>query len=283
MQKKNKWGNHLLSLEKSDENPLIFPIRFSEYALVLIEAGTGEFRIDEVAFKFSGPALLFATPMQTLQLDHQGCLSYSMIKFHSDFYCIETHREEVGCNGLLFNNIYIRPWIALDETTWQLFDQWIQQLQNELGGVYSEMVMRSFLQLILAKSSDIKLQLLELEANVRVKDESMEQFRKLLDQHFLQLHKPMDYAELLHISTNLLSKKSLKYFGKTPSQLIQERLILEAKKKLHLTNYSIKEIAFQMQFSDAYYFSRFFKKHTRVSPQLFRKRGGISEIAYLSK
>ena len=72
----------------------------------------------------------------------------------------------------------------------------------------------------------------------------MEQFRELIDQHYLTLHKPSDYAELLNMSPNNLTKRCTKYFNKTPSQLITERLILQAKKQLHLTNQSIKEIAY---------------------------------------
>jgi AraC family transcriptional activator of pobA len=56
---------------------------------------------------------------------------------------------------------------------------------------------------------------------------------------------------------------------------------LEAKKKLHLTRQNIKEIAYALNFPDEYYFSRFFKKFTKVSPQSFRDQTGISIVADL--
>ncbi len=51
-----------------------------------------------------------------------------------------------------------------------------------------------------------------------------------------------------------------KQFSKSPSQLINERSTLEAKKLLHLTYKSIKEIAQELNFDDEFYFSRYFKK-----------------------
>ena len=115
------------------------------------------------------------------------------------------------------------------------------------------------------------------------KDEQMENFRKLLNEHFLSLHKPSEYAELLAMTPDNLTKRSTRYFKKTPSQLIQERLILEAKKQLHLTRKSIKEIAWALQFEDEFYFSRVFKKFTHLSPQAFRDQTGISIVADRAK
>lgn len=70
-----------------------------------------------------------------------------------------------------------------------------------------------------------------------------------------------------------------KQFSKSPSQLINERVILEAKKLLHLTYKSIKEIAQELNFEDEFYFSRYFKKNVGVSPSSYRKNVGISIVA----
>jgi len=117
------------------------------------------------------------------------------------------------------------------------------------------------------------------EEVVQPKDEKMEQFIYLVEKNYLTLHKPADYADLLSMSVNNLSKKCQRYFGKSTSLMIQERLVLEAKKKLHLTRQSVKEIAFALNFSDEFYFSRFFKKFTGVSPHSFREQAGISVMA----
>ncbi|MBJ5570629.1 AraC family transcriptional regulator, partial [Salmonella enterica subsp. enterica serovar Typhimurium] len=82
---------------------------------------------------------------------------------------------------------------------------------------------------------------------------------------------------------NTLSKKIKSLFNKTPSQIIQERVILEAKKQIHLTRKSFKEIALELNFNDEFYFSKYFKKYTGVSPTQFRKEVGISIVADLDK
>lgn len=138
------------------------------------------------------------------------------------------------------------------------------------------------MQLFLAKASRLKINSLSKTALTGGKDATMEKFKDLVDQNFLTLHKPSDYAKILNITPGTLAKKSKKYFKKSPSELIQERLVLESKKRLHLTRLSIKEIAYSLNFKDEYYFSRFFKKISKVSPQSFRNATGISIVADLS-
>jgi AraC-like DNA-binding protein len=147
--------------------------------------------------------------------------------------------------------------------------------------VPSEAVSQAYLQLFLAKSSATKIASLEQPAEQSTKDEMMEKFRVLLDKNYLTLHKPSDYASLLAMTPDNFTKRCTRYFKKTPSRLIQERLILEAKKQLHLTRQSIKEIAYNLKFQDEFYFSRFFKKFTKISPNAFREQTGISIVADL--
>ncbi|MCP2025279.1 AraC-like DNA-binding protein [Flavobacterium sp. HSC-32F16] len=277
-------GEALISIEKSENYSLGTPIQLSQYSIILVHKGEGIYHADFASFNFSGPTLLFSTPLQTIFIDPSKNIDYTVILFHGDFYCIEAHREEVACNGLLFNNIYLQPSVIISQQQHNVFCKLLQHLEEELSDPdSSEMILKSYLQVILAKCSTAKIRTMDKDAVVLAKDEKMEQFRILLDEKYLVLHKPNDYAAILSISPNTLTKKSIKYFGKTPSQLIQDRLILEAKKMLHLTTLSIKEIAYQLQFNDEYYFSRFFKKCTQISPQAFRNKGGISQVAYLSK
>jgi AraC family transcriptional regulator, transcriptional activator of pobA len=210
-------------------------------------------------------------------------LKGTMLQFHGDFYCIEYHKAQVGCNGLLFNNIYIEPTLALTTSEVNAFKKILTDMEEEFAAqAPDEMVLQSYLQLFLAKSSNVKLHTMSL-GNPTERDEQMEQFMQLLEKNFLTLHKPNDYAHLLAMSPNTFSKRCVRYFKKTPSTLIQERLILEAKKKLHLTRQSIKEIAHALNFEDESYFSRFFKKFTNVSPQTFRDKTGISMMADLAQ
>lgn len=280
----SKSGEYLFGLKKDEEGCLSTPTRFSQYSVLFIPEGEGVFHADFGAFPFAGPVLLFSTPLQAIYTAQHKPMTCTMLQFHGDFYCIEYHRAEVSCNGLLFNNIYIKPSVSLSPADSKVFEQIIALLEEEINQeLPSEIVLRSYLQLFLAKSSSIKLTSLAEQEREPGKDEQMEEFKRLLDEHFLTLHKPGDYAELLAMSPNNFTKHCTRYFKKTPSRLIQERLILEAKKQLHLTRKSIKEIAHALKFEDEFYFSRVFKKFTKVSPQTFRDKTGISVVADLSK
>ena len=75
--------------------------------------------------------------------------------------------------------------------------------------------------------------------------------------------------------TKLLAKITKTHFNKTLTDLIAERIIIEAKRELYLTNKSVKEIAYSLGYHDEHYFSRFFKKNADVSPQLYRETVGF--------
>lgn len=275
-------GDSLIGLQHNGNMLLEHPSQFSNYSVVFVPEGQGVFYADFGAFSFEGPALLFSTPLQTIHMAQKGQGECSLLQFHGDFYCIEYHRLEVACNGLLFNNIYVQPVVGLSQNDVALINRLLDLIEDELSQFApSEIVLRATIQLFLAKASSIKMR--EEGEIIFKKDEDMEHFRSLLDENYLTLRKPVDYAQLLAMSPSNLTKRCTRYFQKSPSQLIQERLLLEAKKQLHLTRKSIKEIAYSLAFKDEFYFSRMFKKLAKVSPQAFRDKTGISVVADMSK
>lgn len=275
-------GAPLLSLTQLAAKALAEPVSYPLYTILLIPNHKGSFQADFGNFPFEGPVIFFATPFQTIHFKEVPKGKITMLQFHGDFYCIAYHKAEVACNGLLFNNIFLEPSISLQPEELQSFDSLLEQLKAELHQEQpNEAVLTAYLQLFLAQSSRIKLK----TCNTKIqpaREELMESFQSALEENFLNLRKPADYANLLHLNPNTFTKRCKKHFGKTPTTLIQERLVLEAKKQLHLTRKSIKEVAYALNFEDEYYFSRFFKKMTGVSPQIFREQTGISIVADLS-
>ena len=276
-------GQFWFGLKKTDTDKLRRPAQFSEYTIFFIPEGKGVYHADFGTFHYSGPVILFSTPLQVIYIEQNKTAPVTMLQFHGDYYCIEYHRSEVACNGLLFNNVYIKPCVVLGDDSTRAFAALLEDIGEEFRqDPPSDIVLKAYLQLFLAKASSIKIKVLDSGNEPAEKDEMMERFRQLLDQHWLTLRKPNDYARLLAISPDSFSRRCKRYFRKTPSQLIQERIVLEAKKRLHLTRQSIKEIAFALNFEDEFYFSRSFKRVTKVSPQTFRNKAGISIVADLS-
>lgn len=96
------------------------------------------------------------------------------------------------------------------------------------------------------------------------------QFKTLAEKNFLTKRKVEEYVHMLHISSKHLEKTVKEILGITPKQLIHDILLREAKVLLKETEKTISEIAHQLQFEDQSYFSRFFKRHTSITPQQYR-------------
>lgn len=252
------------------------------YGIFLFQA-TGTITVDLTSYAVSGYTVVFCTPFQMLHFD----ISTGDIRalwFHGDYYCIEYHKKEVACNGFLFNNIYSPPLVSLDRSGFEGMLQILDKLGMELENTdpYSIAVARSYLQLLLALGSKAKASDLTA-AEEHKKRHPVLLFQSMLEQHYIRERTPAFYAAQLGMTPNTFSKQCKTYFLKSPSALIQERVVLEAKKLIHLTLKSMKEIAAALHFEDEHYFSRYFKKHTGLSPTAFRESVGISIVAHSSR
>ena len=98
----------------------------------------------------------------------------------------------------------------------------------------------------------------------------LRRFRRLVEQHFQHHLRVADFASQLGISTDRLHAICTRTLGRTPSELIQQRLVQEAVLRLETSSAPVKQIAFALGFKDTAYFSRFFVKHTGVSPRSWR-------------
>ena len=101
-------------------------------------------------------------------------------------------------------------------------------------------------------------------------------FRELANQHFREHLSLNDYASRLGITVVTLGRLCHEQLGMTPMTLLNARLILEAKRELAHSSQSVKQIAHGMGYLDVGYFSRFFRKHTQLSPSEFRQQAHAS-------
>ncbi|OXB00453.1 hypothetical protein B0A75_09080 [Flavobacterium oncorhynchi] len=253
------------------------------YTIFLFE-GNGKVSVDLVKYSFNGKIVLFSTPYQMVYFESESPIKVKKLQFHGDFYCIEYHKKEVACNGLLFNNIYQQTFINLEQEDYTEIDNILRKMIIELqeSNTYAAAVVKAYLQLILALCSKIKSKDNSIEAEKNAHHPLMN-FKELLENNFHKERQPSFYAAKMGISPNNFSKICKQYFLKTPSTLIHERVILESKKLIHLTYKSMKEIAAELNFDDENYFSRYFKKHTGITPTAFRENVGISIVADLSR
>ena len=92
---------------------------------------------------------------------------------------------------------------------------------------------------------------------------------QLIDQHFKSKKYPHEYAAQMYLSEKHLNRMSKHCLNKTTTELIAERIILEAKRLLIYSKKNVSEIAAELGYENNSYFSRFFKKHSNQTPIQF--------------
>jgi AraC family transcriptional regulator, transcriptional activator of pobA len=253
--------------------------RNDHYSLIWVTRGTGSVKAYFTEYKLEDNMLFAFAPYQPWLFSVTGPMEGVAIYFNPDFFCIHRHNEAVACNGIVFNNVYESPSVKIDADSVAVFRTLCEQIGAELQrpGLAQYDLLVAYLKIFLIAASRLKTQQQEQD-NTRIKGDQtpfiLLQLKDAIEKHHRMKHLPSDYAALLHLSPKTLAKITRSHFNKTLSDLINERIIIEAKRELYLTNKPVKEIAHELGYEDAHYFSRFFKVNAGISPQKYRDRVG---------
>ena len=260
--------------------------RLNHYSIIWIQSGNGIAMIDTEKYAYSADQIFTCAPYQPFMFQADIRTQGVVISFHPNFFCIHKHHTEIACDGVLFNNIYQSPYLVINKSENEKLGWIVSEIEKDIQQNHlaiSESVL-SYLKLILINCSRIKknnypeIQLDETQDQEKF---IVQRLKEFIETKFKALHSPKEYADLLNISPNALSKVVKTACNKTPSALIAERIIIEAKRELYLTDKSVEEIASELGYEDTFYFSRFFKKHTNISPSIYRKTVGYNRAASL--
>lgn len=253
--------------------------RNNYYSLVWVKEGSGTLKTNFSEYNFDENSLFSFAPYQPFMFS-SFLVKGVAIYFHSDFFCIHKHQTEVTCNGVLFNNIYQKPFFKVNETLSDTLDKVITQIKAEIQkpGLAQYELLISFMKIFLISASREKAQQQPDSIPTPAKEPFiLQSLKDAIERDFRSKHMPQDYAVLLNISSNALAKITKTHFNKTLTNLITERIIIEAKRELYLTNKSVKEVAYELGYHDEYHFSRFFKKNANISPQTYRETVGFGK------
>lgn len=256
--------------------------RLNYYSLIWIKNGKGSVKVDFSEYDFAIDSLFAFAPYQPFMLQTKEKIEGVVLHFHPDFFCIHKHQAEVACNGVLFNNIYEPPFVLIDKAAKDILEMVLEQMKGEMKNpaLAQYELLVSYLKIFLITASRLKGQL-QIQASKTVLDAKepfiLQNLKNYIEMYFKTKHSASDYAELLHLTPKALAKITKTHFDKTLTNLISERIIIEAKRELYLTNKAVKEIAYELGYEDEHYFSRFFKNNADVSPQMYRETVGFAK------
>ncbi|MDN3693584.1 helix-turn-helix domain-containing protein [Chryseobacterium tructae] len=251
------------------------------FSLIFILEGSGEVKADFSKHQFQNGAMFAFSPYQPfLFSSDRDCKGFA-VQFHPDFFCIHKHQNEVACNGVLFNNIYEPPFLTLNTAQQEQINTIVAQLKSEIlnKDLAQYELLIAHLKILLIHLSRIKMEQQPEESKEKITGEKpfvLQHLKDAIEDHFKIKHSASEYAEMLNISSKALAKITKTHFNKTVTELISERIIIEAKRELYLTSKTVKEIANELGYQDEYYFSRFFKINADVSPQIYRDTVGFA-------
>lgn len=228
--------------------------------------------IDEIEYTFPANSIIPLMVNQSFRFENPEYITSWL--FNREFYCIVDHDKEVSCSGFIFYGPTPVMFITLDEREQEKIDLLVRIFKDEFDTsdkVQGAMLRMLLVRLIITITRLAKQQFTDETVDDDTKFSLYRNFNLLVENHYRKEHEVQFYAGKLNKSPKTLANVFALYGQKTPLQIIQERINLEARRLYYYTDKSTKEIASELGFEDASHFSRFFKKHFGVSPTDFKK------------
>lgn len=261
------------------------------YEIVWFREGGGTHRVDFDDYPVAPGTIFFISPGQFHSFDQRHDQSGVVLKICGsllndasdmastcgcgDSSCSSDHSSYLKYN--VFNTFDHKPYKCIAEDDFDKIETIIKAIEDELS-IGDALGHREYLQAL------VKMLIIRAERNsqaegqadvailnpVRTSHKTFLAFRRLLDEHYQELHTVKDYANLLGITTKTLTQYVNECSSYSPLELINNRIALEAKRLLCYSNFMVKEIAYRLGFEDPSYFVKFFKREVHHSPADYR-------------
>lgn len=251
-----------------------YPHRHDFFEILYITHGSGNHIIDNQEYTIVPNSIFFLTPGQVHTIDVSKDIKGYIFLFTSEFYLLNKQNIHKLLEFPFFYHVddYSPP-LVLNQIDTQLLTDLFQKGATETENYRSDTpeVISAILDLILLfcrrfypeESSPFKTN----KGKLLVK-----QFKQLLEGKYSENLSVSEYADLLHVTAGHLTEIVKNITGKSSTELIQEKMMLEIKRLLIYTEKSSTEIAFDLNFKDQSYFTRYFKTREGLTPLEYRKK-----------
>lgn len=251
---------------------LITPYRTGFYHILWFEKGNLTHLVDFNPVDIEPNTILFLNKDTVQRFDSAGNYEGKAILFTEGFFCRSENDAVYLRSSALFNDLFSILQITLTKSDHRFLNL-IQLMENELLAAKDEVqsdILHNLLHLFLlfAEREKRKQQPVDIKRSVDL-DFTM-RFKSQVENNFRSQKQVSVYAGELGLTEKRLNQATTKVLGKTPKQVIDERVILEAMRLLAHTDISVKEIGFSLGFEEPTNFIKYFRRKQETTPLEFR-------------
>jgi AraC family transcriptional regulator, transcriptional activator of pobA len=245
------------------------------YSVVLISKGSNRLKVNNDSYNIEPGSVCLIAPHQIHSYEGLEDMEGSVLLFCQDFYVEEfSYLRLVNtffCTTQLTGG-KSRPCINLGENEFTDINGLLKLIETEHENSASvndsPVIIRSLLNILLLKLSRVYHSGQEESADFD--SIFIHKVSQLVDSNFTTEHNTGFYASAFNISEKRLNDICKKHFNRGLKNILTDRLMHEARKLLITTELSVAEIAYKLNFEDNSYFTKVFKKQTRLAPKRFR-------------
>jgi len=247
------------------------PHRHDYHEILWVQAGTAQHTVDQKTIAIPAQTLALVARGQVHFFEETRQLKGYVVAFHEAFLESGGPRQVIGPLFHYRGDLDVLPLPAHENTDFTSLFALLHAEYERNPRPDKHDFLRPLLHALLVRVLWLHQATQREHAQPLPADDARYQtFMAVLETHFTRKHDVLFYAEQLHVSPSDLSRLLQRMMGRTTKQVISERLMLEAQRLLQFTRLSIKEIAAQLGFADAFHFSKAFKRHIGLAPQAWR-------------